>query len=125
MLKADEEAFICDMAETYHVLDYKALPAKTAALLASGLRDNSRIKMKISGQKAASEVLLLAAAVDRLGLLLWMNTEDGHKNRNRPKLIAEQFIESKKEIIAFETIAAFEKRRQEILKKGGTTWQQN
>ncbi len=125
MLKADEEAFICDMAETYHVFDYKALPAKTAALLASGLRDNSRIKMKISGQKAASEVLLLAAAVDRLGLLLWMNTEDGHKNRNRPKLIAEQFIESKKEIIAFETIEAFEKRRQEILKKGGTTWQQN
>ena len=125
MLRTDEEAFICDMAETYHVFDYKALPVKTVALFASGLRDSSRIKMKISGQKASNEVILLAAAVDRLGLLLWMNTEDGHKNRNRPKNIVTQFIEEEKETVAFETLEAFEERRQEILKKGGTTWQQN
>lgn len=126
MLNTDEEAFICDMAETYHVFDYKALPVRTAALLASGLRDNSRIKMKISGQEAPNETILLAMTVDRLGQLVWLNTEDGHKGVNRPALITPQLCKSgEKDTLAFDSIEEFEKKRKEILKKGGSTWQQN
>ena len=126
MLNTDEEALICDMAETYHVFDYKALPVRMAALLASGLRDNSRIKMKISGQKASNETILTAMAVDRLGQLVWLSTEDGHKGINRPPLITPQLIrEDEKDTLTFDSIEEFEEKRKEILKKGGSTWQQN
>lgn len=52
MLALDESALICDLAETYGVLNYRALPAEIAATLCAGLRDNSRIKMKCGGVSA-------------------------------------------------------------------------
>ena len=79
MLGTDEEALICDLAETYHVLNYKALPVKTVALFASGLRDSARIKMKINKQEAEDKTVLLAAAVDRLTMLLWADRRTGRK----------------------------------------------
>lgn len=121
MLNTDEAALICDFAESYNIFDYKVLPVKTAALLASGLRENSRIKMKLCNQKVPIETILLAAAVDRLTVLLWSNSEDGQKNRNRPKLIAPQLtgetIET--EMIAFDSIEKFQKTRAELLQKKG------
>lgn len=118
MLNLDEEALICDLAETYHVLDYRALPVKMVALFASGLRDNSRIKVKISGNKAPIETVLLAAAVDRLSYIVWSNSEDGYKNRNRPKLIASQLLRTESEYATFSSLEEFEERWQKILKKG-------
>lgn len=50
MLSTDREAVICDMAETYGVFDYKTLPVPLLATLACGLRDNSRIKMRIASE---------------------------------------------------------------------------
>lgn len=122
MLRIDEEALICDLAETYHIFDYKALPVKTVALFASGLRDNARIKMKLCGQQAPTETVLLAAAVDRLTFLLWLKTEDGQKNRHRPKSIAAQLIKTEEdtETVTFDSIEEFERKRTEILgRKGG------
>ena len=66
MIKTDEDAFICDMAETYHIYDYKSLPVRTLATLASGLRNDSRIRMKMSGARAKEEKLLLAIIHDRI-----------------------------------------------------------
>ena len=87
MVREDETALICDLAETYHILDWRALPLKTAAALSSGLRENSRIKMKIAGMRADQDTLLLAAAVDRLSLLVWSKTKDAEKGRNAPTSI--------------------------------------
>lgn len=39
MVAVDEEALICDFAETYNILDWRELPCRTAAILASGLRN--------------------------------------------------------------------------------------
>lgn len=121
MLNKDEEALICDFAETYNIFDYKVLPVKTAALLASGLRENSRIKMKLCNQKVPIETILLAAAVDRLTVLLWSNSEDGQKNRNHPKLIVPQLTEETTgtEMVVFDSLEAFEKRRKELLQEKG------
>lgn len=121
MLNTDEAALICDFAESYNIFDYKVLPVKTVALLASGLRENSRIKMKLCNQKVPIETILLAAAVDRLTVLLWSNSEDGQKNRNRPKLIAPQLTEetTRTEMVMFDSLEAFEKRRKELLQKKG------
>lgn len=85
MVALDETALICDFAERYHVLDWRALPVKTAAALARGLGADSRIMRKISGAPADSATLLLAAIADALHLLVWQNTEAGVKGENRPK----------------------------------------
>ena len=92
MVRTDETALICDLAETYGIYDWRALPLETAAALSSGLRDDSRIKMKIAGIQATRTELLLAAAVDRLALLVWSKTRDAEKNRNRPESIYEKLI---------------------------------
>ena len=97
MIAADEDALICDFAETYHVYDYKALPVSYAAALACGLGPDSRIKMVISGIKIPTDVALQAAIIDRLSLLLWMQTEDGAKGRNRPKSLLDELTREKQE----------------------------
>lgn len=89
MIAIDEDALICDLAETYHVYDYRALPIHHAAALACGLREDSRIKQRLNGTRIPAVGLLLAGIVDRLSLLLWRQTEDGRKGRNCPALLLE------------------------------------
>lgn len=110
MLSADKNAVICDLAETYGIYDYRALPATTLATLAVGLRDDSRIKMHLTGAKIPRSDLLLAAAVDRLSLLLWINSEDGRNGVNRPPSVLGSIFgnESADNVEAFETADAFE-----------------
>lgn len=88
MLSTDADAVVCDFAETYHILNLRALPLRLAATLAFGLREDSRIKMKLAGTKVSTDTMLMAAIADRTGLLVWQNTEDGRKNRKRPKSFA-------------------------------------
>ena len=85
MIRTDETALICDLAETYGVMDYRALPLKTLAALSSGLREDSRIRMAMTGQKIPTDTALLAAAVDRLSLLWWAKTKDGYNGVNKPE----------------------------------------
>lgn len=87
MISADRDALLCDLAETYGIFDFRALPVSVLAALSVGLRDDSRIKMRLSGAKATRGELLLAAVVDRLSMLVWMQTEDGHKGVNRPQSV--------------------------------------
>lgn len=84
MATVDEAALTCDFAETYQIYDWRALPATYAAILAAGLRESSRIKMRLSGSKLAAEQLLLAAIADHVRVLVWLNTEDGRRGENRP-----------------------------------------
>lgn len=68
-----------------------------AATLCIGLRDNSRVKMKISGNKITFEQTLFARMVDELTFQSWAKTQDGQKNRNRPKSVLKTILEGKKE----------------------------
>ena len=79
MIRLDEDALICDLAETYHVFNYRALPVKVGATLCTGLRDNSRIKMKASEMTVSSETFLLAVIADRIELLRRMFSSDKEK----------------------------------------------
>ena len=49
MVKTDKDAWMCDLAETYHIYDYESLPLSKVAIFSVGLRANSRIKMKMQG----------------------------------------------------------------------------
>jgi len=121
MLKTDEDAVICDLAETYHIYNYKELPPITVALFCDGLRDDSRIKLKMSNQRVSMDTLLLASIVDRLSILVWFKTKDGQKGRNQPKSIVGSINKPvrEKEGMSFNTGEEFEKMRLKILKEGG------
>lgn len=115
----DKSALICDMAETYHIYDIMRMPARVVGVLASGLREDSRIIQKISGINTNVDTLLLAKILDCFNVWLWSHTKDGEKNRNRPKSYAEQIASGPKEpeTEVFTTPDDFEARRAEILKK--------
>lgn len=119
MIHTDRSALICDLAETYGLYDMGSLPVSTVAILASGLRENSRIKMKLTGNNVSNELLLLAHAVDRLTLLVWQNTKDGQKGRNKPESIAERIIYGDQgktfKTNAFASVEAFEEARRKII----------
>lgn len=66
MISLDEDALICDLAETYQIYDYKSLPVHLVATFSAGLRENSRIKMIASGSEVPLETLLLASISDRV-----------------------------------------------------------
>ena len=89
MVSLDEEALICDFAETYHIYNWRALPVRMAATLAAGLRENSRIKRKARGETASQETILLAMITDRLGDLLF----SGGVYQKRPDSIAMAMLE--------------------------------
>lgn len=84
MLAADRDALICDLAETYGIFDYRALPVPLLATLAAGLREDSRIKMRMSGARVPVRDLLLATVADKLSLLVWFLSKDGQNGANRP-----------------------------------------
>lgn len=117
MIHLDEDALICDLAETYHVLNYRELSPKLVAVLCSGLSADSRIKRKIANRNLNLEEFLLAALVDRVSLLVWSKTEDGQKNRNKPKSILKALEErpSEPKYQGFSTIDDFERKRAEFL----------
>ena len=92
MVALDETALICDFAERYHVLDWRALPVRTAAALAAGLEADSRIAKKISGAAADVQTMLLAMITDALHIIAWQKTKDGVKGRNPPKSIVQAIL---------------------------------
>lgn len=116
MLKVDENALICDLAETYQIYDYRQLPPTKVAVFAIGLRDDSRIKMKLSGAKVSPEILLLSGIVDRLNLLLWTKTKDAEKGLNKPKSILDELYNKESDISAFTSGKEFEEERRRLIK---------
>lgn len=121
MVAVGEEDLICDFAQTYHVLDWRALPLKTAAVLAAGLPPDSRIMRRLTGERIGLTDALLASALDRLKLLVWQNTEDGHKGRNMPESTYEVLTgrsHSAKKVRSFRTPEDFEAARARIMEGG-------
>lgn len=125
MINLDEDALVCDLAETYQIYDYKQLPLNQVAVFAYGLRDDSRIKQIMSDQIVPLETTLLANIVDRLSLSLWLQTKDGQKGANRPTSIAELLTKNHKEesderdYLVFESGEDFENYRKVLLAKTG------
>lgn len=103
MIKADEDALICDLAQTYQIFNYRSYPASFTATLAAGLPNDSRIKLKLMGQEHSLSDSLLALSVDYLSLIWWSKTEDGQKNRNRPQSVFDLITKGpkEKELIGF------------------------
>lgn len=115
MLKTDEDALICDLAETYHIYDWRKLPVRFVAKLAYGLPSNSRIKRIINGQKDINDTMLLAIIADGVRWLMWSKTKDAEKNRNMPASIFEQLTGEEKSNTGFNSAEEFEAARAKLL----------
>ena len=120
MLATDRDALVCDLAETYGILDYRALPVPLLATLSSGLRDTSRIKMRMGGMRATTDTLMLAAAVDKLTTLVWLQTKDAQHGRNRPKSLVGMLLgepAAKRAVVGLVSAADFEAAKVRILRE--------
>ena len=118
MLEADEDALVCDLAETYGIYDYESLPVPTVAALSIGLRGDSRIMMKMTGQELSRTDLILTIIADYLALILWAKTKDGKHNRNKPTPLRDMFRTKKESDVAgFDSPEEFERARAALLEE--------
>src|SRR5699024_4141154 len=119
MIKTDEDALICDLAEIYQIYNYRQLPLSMVAVFACGLRDDSRIKMKLSNQSVPLKTLLLAGISDKLSTLIWFQTEDGQKGKNRPTMLTDLLTnnksESKEDVVVFHSGEDFDNARNRLI----------
>lgn len=117
MIALDEDALICDFAETYHIYDLFSLPVEYAAILACGLRDDSRIKMKAVGLEIDLKSLLLAHIADNTIMNCYLKTKDAQKGTNLPASFVKLLTEKKdpsKEIRKFDSGADFDKEWEKL-----------
>lgn len=114
MIAMDEDALICDLMETYHITNMDDYPANFVATLAVGLRDDSRIKMRLKDSKLTLEQGLLALLLDALRINNWMHTKDAQKKRNMPKSLYRQLLgmdepgEKKYDLRHFDSVEEYE-----------------
>lgn len=112
LIALGEDLLLCDMAETYGIYDIESFKPSYIGTLAEGLRDNSRIKMKLSGANISTDRMLAAYTADRLANIVWMLSEDGHNGQDRPKSILSAMLDGetkeKNDIVAYGTPEEFE-----------------
>lgn len=119
MIKTDESALICDLAETYHIYDYRSLPLRMVATFSVGLRNNSRIKMALAGIKYPLNTLLLAAILDGINLDNWTKTENYRNGEGRPQTMVNALLgketENQSDRELFATAEDFENERKRLM----------
>ena len=116
MINFDEDALICDLAETYQIYDYRSLPVKLVATLSAGLRDDSRIKMAAAGATARQDILLLATIADRVEAFRYGFSSDAEKGINQPPSLVDVILgretetkASKSGVVGFSSVEEFQK----------------
>ena len=121
MINLSEDALICDLAETYHIFDYRSLPVKLAATLSAGLRDDSRSKMIMADIPVPPDTFILATIADRIELF---RRSFSSKNKDAPVSLVELFCnrdtkKKNKGVASFRTSAEFEAARARIISNIG------
>lgn len=116
MLGVDRDAVICDLAETYNVLDYRSLPIMTLATLCAGLHDDSRIKMQLMEMHRIAPSFAYVRMADTLTMILHVLAGD----KSKPKLYQDIMTGKpiKKKTTGFSSIEEFENARQRFLSNG-------
>lgn len=92
LLGLSEDAITCDLAETYHIYDFYKLPPLKVAVFVCGLRDDSRIMLKLNDQKVSIDRIISAKTCDNLSILVWSKSKDAQNGINRPKLFTDVLL---------------------------------
>ena len=120
MMNNYPDELLCDFAETYGIFNIKSVPARLAATLAVGLRDESRVKRKASGTKVSDNTILLACIADCLRWIRWTMTEDATKGINYPESILDYYLGRQKpepDYEIFDTPDEFWQKLNEVTKR--------
>lgn len=90
------------------------------AILVLGLRENSRVKMKMSGTRLNTEQILLAMMADSLQFLAWSKTKDAkkgkYKNKSILKTLQGEYQKNKDDLQSFESPEEFERYMSQFIK---------
>lgn len=111
MLGTDRDALLCDLAETYHIFSFDAVPVMTLSALCAGLHTDSRIKMAMLGYQRVDPSFALVTIADTLTMF----TSSGE---DQPVLLRDIMTgkhTKDDKIKGFDTIEAFEEARKRIL----------
>lgn len=120
MVHIDRTAVICDFAETYHVFDMWALPARTAATLACGLGPDSRIMQKLAGVEISPPILLLVAMlIDEVRAFryMWADESAGEPPYITDVIMGKREPAKQTAVTTYESGAAFEEARAAIIER--------
>lgn len=119
MVNEDEEALMCDLAETYNIYNMRELSPLKVAVFSCGLRDDSRIKKKLAGADLDLNTLLLAVCADSLQFMAWCQTDNARKNINRPQSLLGILTRKNQgsDVVKFATGEDFEKYRQAVIER--------
>lgn len=99
--------------------DYKSLPVDLVATFVVGLREDSRVMMKLTNRRLDFNQSVGALTFDALNGFIWAHTKDAKRNKNKPKGIYNSIYEDKKdkeEVIAFNSGDDFRERYNKIVK---------
>jgi len=104
-----QDEIICDLAETYHILNYEELSPELVAVLLIGLRDGSRVKMKLSDIKVSYDRMIQAKMADDLAFIAWSKTKAAQTNEGRPSSIYQMLLgrQEEKECESYDSPEAF------------------
>lgn len=108
MISLDEDALICDLAETYQIYDYRSLPVRLVATLAAGLRDNSRIKLLAAGCPVSQDTILLASIADRIEAFRYSFAKDPKEPPSLLKLLMGEEAKERAGSMSFDSADEFE-----------------
>ena len=100
---------ICDLAETYHMFNYKEYSPGLVGTLVFGLRDTSRTKMFLIGSNISIDRIIQAKIADELSFISWTKTKDAQRGKGRPKSICQQLlgVTKKEEYVTFDSMDEF------------------
>lgn len=111
MIGEGEEELICDLAETYHIYNYKSLPPSKVAIFSVGLREESRIYRKLLGLPASNWNERLLALI--LDVIKRAFSSDEDVKSVYSILFGEE--EQQKDVVSFESGEDFEEARRRII----------
>ena len=109
---------MCDLAETYHIFNYRQLPVEMVAVFVWGLPEKARVWKKFGYKDIDRQ--LLALIYDNLNWLVWAQTEDGANNMNKPKRLYDKLFTPQQEVckdtdpVEFDSPEEFKKKWKEI-----------
>lgn len=118
MIGVSEDDLICDFAETYHILDYEALPIELAATLACGLKEDARILRRMYDTRDFDRLLRIGI-YDCLKWIKWSKTKAAAEGGEPPESLYDRiYNEKEKEIRSFASAEDFDKAWKEMVTNG-------